>query len=267
MEGFQARSKPGEVQLVKYENNQGDCPKKIWVQAVILGHLSTRLAIHEWDESQELSQVEYTLEIVMIIKRLFQRFVSDGDVPWPIEEDMESALARTVFADGSGTVCQAYLRCNQHEPASSPDGSKLVADPKRLLEMWKVYEPLWEEFYEAARGVPIDERSERTQDMWNVLVSLCLCLTEALEGHNFFITDKRFIGLAPLVAKEGDVIALIDSVRTPVVLRSVTPFGAGEEGKGFIVVGPCYVHGVMYGETLPKSGSPLAQKGKYIPLI
>lgn len=57
------------------------------------------------------------------------------------------------------------------------------------------------------------------------------------------------------MAKAGDVIALIDSVRIPVVLRHTV--GSGE---GFMLLGPCYVHGVMYGETADR-------EGEYIPLI
>jgi hypothetical protein len=264
MGGFKCRSKAGQggLQFVKWENGEESIPKKIWVNAVQLGKIGSRLSIHEWDESQPDSQVFYMQKIAMSISVLFEHLSPKS--PWPIDEEKDIALARTVFADGSGTRCQTYLRANNMVPAEGPDGSKLVADPDRLHEMWVVFPLLWEEFSkEGGVGVPLEDLPSKTKKIWDCLVSIYLCLAESLEGHNFFITENGFIGLAPLVAKQGDVIALIDSVRTPVTLRSVT----AHDLKGYIVIGPCYTHGVMYGETLPNSGSPLAQEGEYLPLI
>ena len=54
-------------------------------------------------------------------------------------------------------------------------------------------------------------------------------------------THNGYIGLAPHLAQNGDVIALAKGARTPLVLRS-RPNGNWE------LVGDIYVHGIMQGE-------------------
>jgi hypothetical protein len=58
------------------------------------------------------------------------------------------------------------------------------------------------------------------------------------------------------MAKAGDVIALTDSVHAPVLLRLVV----GGSVERYMLLGPCYIDGVMYGETAD-------QDGEYIPLV
>ena len=61
-------------------------------------------------------------------------------------------------------------------------------------------------------------------------------------GRAFFISREGYIGLVPHGAKQGDMIAVLLGGVVPVVLRP--------KAQGFILVGECYVHGIMYGELL-----------------
>jgi hypothetical protein len=59
--------------------------------------------------------------------------------------------------------------------------------------------------------------------------------------RKFCLTKKGYIGLAPLNAAEGDVVAVLNGGRVPFILRRL------ENGK-FQLVGEAYVHGLMRGE-------------------
>jgi hypothetical protein len=65
-----------------------------------------------------------------------------------------------------------------------------------------------------------------------------------LQEHHrqFFITQDKRIGLAPLHARQGDVVCLLFGGEVPLLLR--------EAENGYTFVGECYVHGLMDGEGL-----------------
>lgn len=55
-------------------------------------------------------------------------------------------------------------------------------------------------------------------------------------------TDKGYIGMVPELTRHGDIVAVMFGCRLPVVLRP--------KGKHFLFIGECYVHGLMYGESM-----------------
>ena len=61
--------------------------------------------------------------------------------------------------------------------------------------------------------------------------------------------EKRMLGHGPMGLTAGDTICIIKGALTPFLLRPVRSEG-GVEGKRYQLVGPCFVHGVMYGEGL-----------------
>lgn len=64
--------------------------------------------------------------------------------------------------------------------------------------------------------------------------------------------------LVPSTALVGDLIAILEGSQVPIVLRQ---FGAS-----FLVVGDCYVHGIMYGEAINSGGIlTLSSREKAIP--
>ena len=56
-----------------------------------------------------------------------------------------------------------------------------------------------------------------------------------------FTTVEKYMGLAPLTARIGDMIFLLPGADVPFVLRHV-------QDEEYEVVGQCYTHGIMYGE-------------------
>lgn len=68
------------------------------------------------------------------------------------------------------------------------------------------------------------------------------------QSRRFCRTDNGYIGWVPIAAREGDVFAIFNGYRIPMVLR--------ECGDGWRVLGDSYVHGWMNG-VLAEDGSPL----------
>jgi hypothetical protein len=67
---------------------------------------------------------------------------------------------------------------------------------------------------------------------------------ENTEHMDFFVTPKGYMGLCPISAREGDRVCILDGCNSPVLLR--------ETGSHFVLVGECYVYGIMFGEIVPK---------------
>ncbi|OAL52437.1 HET-domain-containing protein [Pyrenochaeta sp. DS3sAY3a] len=68
--------------------------------------------------------------------------------------------------------------------------------------------------------------------------------------NRLVVTKKGLLGLVPWAVRGGDYIALLNGGQTPLVLRRAPKAVFGEEGLdgACLIVGPCYVHGVMGGE-------------------
>ncbi|PMD42916.1 hypothetical protein L207DRAFT_377234, partial [Hyaloscypha variabilis F] len=57
-----------------------------------------------------------------------------------------------------------------------------------------------------------------------------------------FRTTKHYLGLGPQILKAGDVIAVIFGAKVPFILRP--------EGDHYLLLGDCYIHGIMQGEAV-----------------
>lgn len=74
------------------------------------------------------------------------------------------------------------------------------------------------------------------------------CLLRACLGRTFFITNSGFIGIGPSGMKSGDLIAVILGIGVSLVLREVN----GRESPHYLLVGECYVQGIMDGELVQR---------------
>lgn len=80
------------------------------------------------------------------------------------------------------------------------------------------------------------------------------CMKEihlALTGRCFITTLLGHIGLAPTGTRLGDIVCIVLGSSFPVVLRPATN---SDGHRTWLVVGVCYVHGLMDGETIYRSG-------------
>ncbi|KAH8648335.1 hypothetical protein BGZ60DRAFT_423157 [Tricladium varicosporioides] len=60
--------------------------------------------------------------------------------------------------------------------------------------------------------------------------------------RSFFRTEEGYVGLGPYVIQPGDLVGVLFGINVPYILRPVH--------EGFLLIGECYVHGVMNGEKL-----------------
>jgi Heterokaryon incompatibility protein (HET) len=64
--------------------------------------------------------------------------------------------------------------------------------------------------------------------------------TEVAINRRMIRTKGGHIGLAPGLTREGDIVAILQGGKMPLVLRP--------KGSSYELIGECYVHGVMHGE-------------------
>ena len=64
-----------------------------------------------------------------------------------------------------------------------------------------------------------------------------------MRNRQLITTSKGNIGLCTSDAKEGDLICILLGVRVPLILR--------KEGDHYVILGDCYVDGIMDGEAIP----------------
>jgi hypothetical protein len=73
------------------------------------------------------------------------------------------------------------------------------------------------------------------------------CMRQTLEGRCLFKTNNGYIGLSPTSTRKGDVICVVFGCQTPILLR---PVPKSNSTQTWLVVGACYVHGLMSGEAI-----------------
>jgi len=101
----------------------------------------------------------------------------------------------------------------------------------RKMSEYFIKEPNFEAL---ARNLPMLRHALNARDRIN------------LYRRMFTTSEKGFVGIGMQEIQRGDVICILFGCSMPIVLRQV----GGEGGGHWVVVGECYVHGVMEGEGL-----------------
>lgn len=82
---------------------------------------------------------------------------------------------------------------------------------------------------------------DNTWNFWHTVAAF----SERMSNGRFCITKRGYAGFAPSDAQVGDEIWIFNGSTVPFVLRD------GERKRGgSILIGECYIHGIMYGEAL-----------------
>ena len=90
--------------------------------------------------------------------------------------------------------------------------------------------------------LPIEKMEKAKDYMHTDAIQHC---RENITSRAFFTADSRYLGLGPTCTAAGDQVFLLIGSDLPFILRPVS--------NEFELVGPCYVHGIMYGEGLCKN--------------
>ncbi|KAJ9413297.1 heterokaryon incompatibility protein-domain-containing protein [Fusarium oxysporum] len=67
----------------------------------------------------------------------------------------------------------------------------------------------------------------------------------SIQRERFFTSAKGYCGMGSPLVQPGDLICIVPTVQTPLVIRPI-----GSKQMTFKVIGSCYVYGMMYGEVL-----------------
>ena len=111
------------------------------------------------------------------------------------------------------------------------ENDKLAMKRYGLMDA-KFYEVREDEL--AQGGYKIDQESRELLRMATVMGTMSCYRV-------LFTTVEKYMGLAPLTARIGDMIFLLPGADVPFVLRHV-------RDEEYEVIGQCYTHGIMHGE-------------------
>ncbi|TLD16753.1 uncharacterized protein PgNI_02156 [Pyricularia grisea] len=152
------------------------------------------------------------------------------------------ALWRTLAMD-----CTAY-------PIRRLTLDEIEAETRRFQELMMLQEEpagdgeSWKE-----KRISIGKSYEAKRKVWDKMESWRMLQRNQMGGWHFFMTtDGKFI-VARKQAQEGDVVAVLDGAKVPVILR---PTQGMIDGVGcFTFVCSAYVHGCMDGEEIEGTGT------------
>ncbi|KAL9577502.1 MAG: hypothetical protein Q9212_006321 [Teloschistes hypoglaucus] len=178
------------------------------------------------------------------VRRVVPVLDRTSDPEWQITEpDLYTALVRlllTIRDDGSmdlGQEAEAVCRT-------------LVCDA-----LADVYEPIQTNELDFQKAIKcfhalMDKTTKALEDVWIDFRQLLHAFHEECFGRAFIFTEQGHIGLAPERCQPNDIVVVVLGCQAPMVLR---PTNTAE----YLVVGECYMHGMMTGElflgSLPKN--------------
>jgi len=84
---------------------------------------------------------------------------------------------------------------------------------------------------------------EHLGDQIKLSAHLVEAVSAAWNGRRFFISEKGYMGLAPITARAGDAICILFGGQVPFILRE-------RDDSEHSMIGECYVHGIMDGEAI-----------------
>ncbi|KAL8992894.1 MAG: hypothetical protein Q9169_006759, partial [Polycauliona sp. 2 TL-2023] len=170
----------------------------------------------------------------------------------PNGEDLISVFASALVGGGTDKAYTETFMTRANEAYLDPLGLWKIYEDKCLAEDGEVYVAMQQELQvpasaarEAFKGVGIGFYSSGGSEA-SIAWKYHHHLVNILRRHWFFITDDGYAGLAPLnTTARTDNLAYIHGANVPFVLR-----GLGEDVSDHLLVGPCYIHGLMDGEAV-----------------
>ncbi|RDW75436.1 hypothetical protein BP6252_06578 [Coleophoma cylindrospora] len=172
------------------------------------------------------------------VKACLEIFHQNSGPKYPTGETLENAFWSTITMGGiTQTILdliKGYIPTPELGPKLAGYFEKHCLDPhgevarRPLVDLW-LDNP---EFSSSARELSTEAK---------LGARYYQAIRETMDGIVFFFTQRGLIGLAPPGTRKGDLIAIINGAAYPFVVRAVP--GA----HFFLLVGPCYTHGIMQG--------------------
>lgn len=112
------------------------------------------------------------------------------------------------------------------------------------MSCWDDWSDQLEPYLNVLEDVPNDTTNlyERAQELFENTLEFTMRFVQANNGRVFFITQDRYMGLAPIGCEAGDRICVIRGGSVPFVIQ--------KHDDGWLLMGECYVRGLMDGEAI-----------------
>lgn len=160
---------------------------------------------------------------------VFARGLLDSTTPYPTGGSVDAAIISTIITVTNGhdavTFSDLFMGVFQRKLAHLASKSK-VDEVLAMIDEWGAEISK----LEAISQKPISH--EKLHQGYK----------ETLPGRKFFRTEEGFLGLGPHILEPGDLVCVLFGFKVPYVLRPID--------EGFLLIGECYVHGVMNSESL-----------------
>ncbi|KAK3988870.1 heterokaryon incompatibility protein-domain-containing protein [Cladorrhinum sp. PSN332] len=164
----------------------------------------------------------------------------------PTGEDIRRAVWRTMRADTSWRQARKHWAHDDGDDDGEADDDEI---DEAAFNAYVRYGP--SNLFLTDLHPSFDYRSLRSQ-AWPLAASIM----RVAQGYCFGITACGRFGLFPASIRMGDLVAVVPGATMPFVLRPVkldrSEDAKSDNGKRFVLVGPCYIHGIMYGEVLSR---------------
>jgi hypothetical protein len=158
-------------------------------------------------------------------------------------------------------------------PKSDPDLKSGLEAERHYITGERRFEAFWRTLIgnlilDASSMQPLREASPSDSNFYRALCGFenlpdsrgfDISLYSMLTNQGFFVSEKGYMGIVPGNVKKGDEIWVLFGSSVPFALRKSgsedgnTIIGSGEDsmqGRGYIKLGDCYVHGIMQGEAV-----------------
>lgn len=155
-------------------------------------------------------------------------------------EDVRVALIRTLLGDLSDDRVRRLF----------PTHIDLTNEAD-VLTLWNHYEALFisrpDGFGGFLSALPSGNELQTLSEDARMALNFHLAAVDVLQRSKFVITKQGFIGLAPPLAQEHDVVIRIGGWPVPWLARPL-PLPSLLGGPICLLIGPCFIHGIMYDE-------------------
>lgn len=118
------------------ENGKLDSIRRIFLSGKLVDQVESTGIVHQWESHLPGSRLCYIRSMALICRQIFGIAVEGCQGRWSLPEDPEMTFARTIVADGSGSVFRSLMK-----DCIVEDG----VDQGKLLSYWNTYDKYWQD--------------------------------------------------------------------------------------------------------------------------
>ncbi|KAK4960681.1 hypothetical protein LTR28_005030 [Elasticomyces elasticus] len=260
---------------VDHFDPQSGCPSWVphWGKAretVSLGYDSASPKLYKagtgpggFPDAGNYMRIQQKLRTIVMTGRIFDII---GEYGAPFVGDVESLLHKAFFDESSSTIIKSHhmaMRCDPYPGESglfeafwqtivaAKDFTRLRRAPPAYGDVFGVLldevigrSPAMPHQSYPSRRLTMDHlRAQSARRPSQIYRELEEAVYAACSGRTYFTTMKRYMGLGPKYARQGDKICVFTGSHVPFIVRP-------HRDQSYQLVGECYVHGIMQGEVL-----------------